>query len=108
MNGLIIASVAGALWGAISYAVLWGQTPIVVTLRFAQSFRGLVLLLPAKTVLFAIGLVERHVAGRSFDLSRNHEWIGLVATAVGALLVAAGFLLVRALRRITPRRPVAS
>ena len=105
LTGLTIASVAGALWGAISYAVLWGHTPLVITLRFAQSLRGLVLLLPAKAVLFTIGLVERQVAGRSFDLSRNHEWIGLVATAVGALIVVTAFLLVRALGRLMPRRP---
>jgi hypothetical protein len=108
LNGLIISSVAGALWGAISYVVLWGHTPIVITLRFAQSLPGIVLLLPAKAVLFTIGLVERQVAGRSFDFSRNHEWIGLAATVVGALLVVAVFLLVRALRRITSRRPGAT
>ncbi|HWC32961.1 MAG TPA: hypothetical protein VG709_07520 [Actinomycetota bacterium] len=84
--------------------MLWGYTPIVVHRSFVVSTGGTLVLLPVRAVLFAIRLVEEHVAGRSFDLSRSHGWIGLVAAAVGAAVVAAISLLVRSTARAVGAR----
>jgi hypothetical protein len=82
-----IAGTAGGLWGSISYAVLWGYTSIQPTRDFVDSNAGLVSLFPVRLVLESIRLVERHVVHHAFDFSRNHDWIGLVSTAVGALVL---------------------
>jgi hypothetical protein len=95
----------GAVWGAVAFAVLWGYTSIQVTRPFVQSLPGLVSLLPVRLVLFGIHLVEDHVVGRPLQLSANHEWIGFVSAAVGALLTTAGYLATRWLMRsIRPTR----
>ena len=111
MTGLLppgaLAGAMGALWGLGGYALLWGETPIVVTRRFVLSGAGTALLLPARVVLWGIRQVEVRVAGRSFDLSSAHGWIAPVAALVGAGIVVAAFVLVRAaLRRL--RRPLSA
>jgi hypothetical protein len=103
VHPLALAAGAGAVWGAVSFAVLWGYTSIQVTRPFVQSVPGLLTLLPVRTVIFAIHLLEER-AGRSFDLSSNHEWIGFVSAAVGAFIVGGTFALVGWLRRAR-RRP---
>jgi hypothetical protein len=89
----------GALWGAVTYEVLWGYTSIQVTRRYVDSVAGLATLLPARIVLFGIHLVEDRIAGHPFSFSQGDRWIGFLATAVGAALLAGGFLLVRAVVR---------
>jgi hypothetical protein len=95
----------GALWGAASYALLWGYTSIVITRRFVDSPMGLLSLLPARLVLYAIHYAE-NVAGHPFNFSNNHGWIGFVATLTGATILAAPTLVARGIgRRIRqPRR----
>jgi hypothetical protein len=90
----------GAAWGAATYEILWGYTTIVVTRRFVDSVAGLATLLPARIVLFAIHVTEDRVAGHPFAFSRADRWIGFVITAVGASLLAGGYLLARAVARV--------
>ena len=104
-TALLLSASAGALWGAVSYAILWGDTSIVVTRRFVDSNRGLALLLPVRLVLEAIRLVEQHVAGHPFDFSHNHGWIGFAAAVAGAALLAVPAFLVTAIGRRLRRRP---
>jgi hypothetical protein len=101
VHPVALAAGAGAVWGAVAFAVLWGYTSIQVTRRFVQSVPGLLTLFPVRTVIFAIHLVEER-AGRSFDLSSNHEWIGFVSAAVGALIVGGIVALVRWVGRARP------
>jgi hypothetical protein len=103
-TALLLLAAAGALWGAVSYAILWGETSIVVTRRFVDSNRGLALLLPVRLVLEAIRVVEKHVAGHPFDFSHNHGWIGFAAAAAGAAMLALPGLLVTAVARRLRRR----
>jgi len=103
-TALLLSAAAGALWGAVSYSVLWEDTSIVVTRRFVDSNRGLALLLPVRLVLEAIRLVEQHVAGHPFDFSHNHGWIGFAAAATGAALLAIPAFLVTAVARRLRRR----
>jgi hypothetical protein len=106
---VVAMAAAGALWGAATYEILWGNTDIVVTRRFVDSVAGLATLLPVRIVLFAIHVVEDRIVGHPFNFSNNHRWIGFVATAVGAILLAGAFLLGRAaataIRAVTRRRP---
>jgi hypothetical protein len=96
---LILAAALGAAWGLAGYAVLWGHTPIVVHRPFVVSTGGTVLLLPVRLVLWAIRLVEDNLADGPFDFSRNDGWIGALAAAVGAILAAGVFLLLRTVSR---------
>lgn len=104
VHPIALAAGIGAVWGAVAFALLWGFTSIQVTRPFVQSIAGLLALLPVRAVVFAIHLVEERV-GRSFDLSSNHEWIGFVSAAVGALMIGSAVALGRRLRRLvrTPR-----
>jgi len=84
---VLLATTAGALWGGVAYATLWGYTSIVITPRFFDSPAGVLALLPVRIVLDAIHVVEAHVVGHPFAFARNHGWIGFLAAAVGAILV---------------------
>ncbi len=104
----LVAAALGALWGAVAYTILWGKTSIVVTVRYVDSSLGLITLLPVRIVIHGIRLAEAHIAGRSFSLSRNHEWIGVVSAAVGAALCVAALLALQlAVRVLTRRRSAA-
>ena len=74
--------------------MLWGFTPLVVQRAFVVSPIGTLLLLPARSVLWLIHRAES-LAGRSFEFSDNHWWIGLAAGLVGAGIVTILALLVR-------------
>jgi hypothetical protein len=102
-RALSIAMALGGLWGLAGYAVLWGYTPLVVHRPFVVGAVGTVLLFPVRVVLWAIRLVEDRIAGHSFDFSANHGWIGVVAAAVGAVLVVAVVLMVRAAAAVRSR-----
>ena len=91
---LLVAASLGAAWGLLAYSVLWGFTPLVVQRAFVVSPIGTLLLLPARIVLWLIHWAE-NVAGRAFEFSENHWWIGLAAGIVGAGVVAALALLIR-------------
>jgi membrane associated rhomboid family serine protease len=95
----MVAAGLGAVWGLAGYALLWGHTPIVVHRPFVVSAVGTAVLLPVRLVLLGIRFVEEHVADGPFDFSGNNAWIGVLAAVVGAILVAAGFLLIRAVSR---------
>jgi hypothetical protein len=88
----------GAAWGVLGYAVLWEGTPFEVQRPFVTSVIGTMVLLPARAVIWAIHLAEV-IAGRSFDLSQNHWWIGLAASAIGAGILASLYALGRWVRR---------
>jgi hypothetical protein len=93
---LLLALTAGALWGAFSYAVLWNDTPIVVSRAFFDSAAGLLALFPVRVVLWAIHLVETRIVHHPFAFPDNHTWIGLLAALVGAgLLGVPTYLLLR-------------
>jgi hypothetical protein len=96
---------AGAAWGFISYLVLWGYTPIVVTEQFVVSLPGLVLLLPARLVLESIHLVEQRVVHHPFDFSNTNGWIGYAAAAAGAAIAWLAGTLLAAVARLGRRRP---
>ena len=85
ISPLGVAFGAGLVWGLLGYSILWEGTPFVVQRPFVQSVLGTIVLLPIRTVLWAIHLAER-VAGRPFDFSQNHWWIGVLAGAVGAAI----------------------
>jgi hypothetical protein len=93
-----IAAATGAVWGLLGYSILWEGAPFSVQRPFVQSVGGTIVLLPVRAVLWSIHLMES-VAGRSFDLSRNHWWIGGLAGAVGAVAVLAGVWAVRGMAR---------
>jgi hypothetical protein len=93
---LLLALTAGALWGGFSYAVLWNDTPIVVTRAFFDSAAGLMALFPVRVVLWAIHVVETRIVHHSFAFPDNHRWIGVLAALVGAgLLGVPAYLLLR-------------
>ena len=97
-----VAASAGLLWGLLGYAILWEGEPVTVQRPFVQSAAGTLALLPIRIVLWSIHLAES-LAGRSFDLSSNHWWLGALAGAIGLGTTSAVFLLagatVRRLRR---------
>ena len=101
-SGTAWALGAGALWGVLGYSVLWEGTPFEVSRSYVESALGTLLLLPVRLVLWAIRWVEL-LTDRTFDFSDNHLWIGVVACAVGALLVVTVFLGVQALWRPSER-----
>lgn len=84
---LVAGAGSGLVWGVAAYALLWGHTSIVVHRSFVVSPIGTILLLPVRVVLWAIRAAEG-VAGRPFDLSTNHWWIGLAAGITGAIIAA--------------------
>lgn len=88
----------GAAWGLLGYAVLWEGTPFQVQRPFVTSLFGTIVLLPARAVIWTIHLAEV-IAGRSFDLSQNHWWIALAASALGAAALAGVYGLARSIRR---------
>jgi hypothetical protein len=93
---LLLALTAGALWGGFSYAVLWNDTPIVVTRAFFDSAAGLLALFPVRVVLWAIHVVETRLVHHPFAFPDNHRWIGVLAALVGAgLLGLPTYLLLR-------------
>lgn len=101
---LAVAGGAGAAWGLLGYALLWGHTPLVVHRTFVVSVPGTLLLLPVRIVLWGIHAVER-AAGHPFDFSRRNGWIGALAAVVGIGLVVTVTVVVRsALRRAPGRR----
>ncbi len=91
-------SVAGALWGLVGYAALWGHTPFTVHRSFVVSPLGTVVLLPVRVVLWAIRFVEERV-GHPFEFASRNGWIGLAAAIVGAAIAVGAFVAVRALAR---------
>lgn len=93
---LLLAAGAGALWGTVSFLVLWGHTPLTVTRRFVVGVVGTLALLPVRIVLWGIRTVER-ATGRSYHFPDTNWWIGVVAALVGAALVAGLTLVARAL-----------
>jgi len=103
VHPIMAAIAAGALWGALGYAVLWGLSPIVVGRRFVVSLVGTVLFLPVRLVLWGIRAVEA-AAGRPFELADTSWWIGATAALVGAVMAVGAALVVRALvRRLRAR-----
>jgi hypothetical protein len=93
---LLLALTAGALWGGFSYAVLWNDTPMVVTRAFFDSAAGLLVLFPVRVVLWAIHVVETRIVHHPFAFPDNHAWIGALAALVGAgLLGAPTYALIR-------------
>ena len=104
ISGTAIAGFLGAAWGLASYLVLWGYTSIQVTRSFVDSPRGLLLLMPARLVLWGVHLAESRIARSPFDFSRNHAWIGILSTMAGAALVLLPLLLFRAARAFRRRR----
>jgi hypothetical protein len=103
-SGVAIATGIGGVWGAVCYSILWEGSPVAVDRRFVQSAPGTLMLLPARIVLWAIRRVEL-LAGRTFDFSSNHLWIGLLTSVVGAALAVGGYLLGRMLIRRLRRGP---
>ena len=107
-RGPWIAAGAGFLWGLGGYALLWGHTAVVVQHRFVVSVLGTALLLPVRLVLWGIHAVEGSLVSGPFDFAANNGWIGALAGLVGAGLVLAAFLAVRAgirlARQATARR----
>ena len=99
-SALLVAAGAGLIWGLAGYALLWGHTSIVIHRSFVVSPIGTILLLPVRVNLWAIHAAE-DLAGGPFDLSGNDWLIGLAAAAVGAGIVVAAALLVRAIARTT-------
>jgi hypothetical protein len=96
--------VAGAVWGLASYLVLWGYTPIVATERFVESLPGLLLLLPARTVLESIHFVEQRIVHHPFDFSNHNSWIGYVSAMTGAAILALAWAVAIAPARMRARR----
>ncbi len=84
---LLVAFTLGALWGGFAYAVLWNDTPIVVTRQFFESPLGLVTLFPVRVVLWGIRLVETKLVHHPFRFPDNTRWIGALSALVGAALV---------------------
>ncbi len=95
---LLIALAFGGLWGALGYAILWEGVPFEVHRPFVQSARGTIVLLPARAVLWAIHAAEG-VAGRPFELSSTHGWIGVTAAALGAAAAGASWVIGRRIVR---------
>ncbi len=99
MVPVLILAAIGALWGAAAYQILWGYTSIVVTRAFVDTPMGLFSLFPVRAVLFGIHLVEDQLVHHPFNFSRNHQWIGFVSAATGALILVTPFVSGRALVR---------
>lgn len=96
--GASVAAGLGALWGLVSYSILWEGMPAQVDRAFVESPGGTLVLLPSRIAIWSIAVAEA-AAGRSFDLSRTFDWIAPFATAIGAGLMLAGYLAVRTITR---------
>jgi hypothetical protein len=99
-----VAAAVGSAWGLLCYSILWEGEPVGVQRAFVDSTLGLLALLPVRVVLWAIRLAE-DVAGRTFELSANHWWIGVAAAVVGAVIVGVATFGGRALLRRLDRDP---
>jgi hypothetical protein len=108
VSAVTVAAVLGSAWGLLGYALLWGLTPVFVHRTFVVSPLGTVLLLPVRTVLAGIRVVEERLVGRPFQLVESNEWIGLVSAVVGAGLAALAFVGVRGTVRLIRGRREAS
>lgn len=97
-SGASVAAGVGALWGLVSYSILWEGLPAQVDRAFVESPAGTLSLLPSRVAIWAIALAEA-VAGRSFDLSRTFGWIAPFASAIGVGLMLAGYLALRTIAR---------
>jgi hypothetical protein len=109
MSAVTTAAVLGSAWGLLGYALLWGLTPVFVHRTFVVSPLGTVVLLPVRTVLAGIRVVEERLVGRPFQLAESNEWIGLVSAVVGAGIAVLAFVgvrgtvrLIRARRKTSP------
>ena len=96
---IVVASTAGALWGAVGYAVLWGLTPLSVSRSFVLSSVGTAALLPVRLVLGSIRLAEG-LFDRSFQFADSNWWIGALAAVVGGVIAAGVILLARLAVRV--------
>ncbi|MGH2710606.1 MAG: hypothetical protein ACRDH9_05315 [Actinomycetota bacterium] len=103
---LLIAAVVGSVWGLFAYVILWGFTPIVVQRAFVVGPVGTALLLPIRLVLWLIHTAEK-AAGRPFELSENHWWIGIVSGLAGSAIVLAAVIVFRLIRRAAGGGPQA-
>jgi len=92
---LAASAAIGALWGAIAFLLLWGYTSIQLTRRDVDSVVWTIALLPVRLVLFAIHVVEDHVVHHPFHFADNHDWIGVVSAAVGALIALTAVAVIR-------------
>lgn len=101
-SGVAVAAGLGGFWGLVGYTILWEGAPIAVDRAFTASAAGTLLLLPVRLVIWAIELAES-AAGRSFDLSRTHQWIAFAASVLGAGMAVAALIGARALLRRTGR-----
>ncbi len=99
-----VLAAAGAVWGAVSYLVLWGYTSIVVTRSFVDTPVGLFALFPTRAVLFGIHVVEDHVLGHPFHLPEGSGWIGVVSAVVGSALLVAPLGLAAGVAALVRRR----
>ena len=97
-SGAWVAAAVGAFWGLVSYSILWEAVPAQVDRAFVESRGGTLALLPSRIAIWAIALAES-VAGHSFDLSTSFGWIAPLASAIGGVLMMAGFLAVRTIVR---------
>ncbi|MEX2275911.1 MAG: hypothetical protein WEA10_10170 [Actinomycetota bacterium] len=102
-SGVLAAAVGlGGFWGLVSYTILWEGQPVQVNRPFVESIAGTLLLLPARIVIWGVLLAEE-IAGRTFDLSSNNLWIGLVASMLSAAIGLGVLLLGRGATRRTIR-----
>lgn len=101
-SGLATMGAIGAAWGFFGYTVLWQGVPFGVNRRFVESVVGTLVLFPVRTVLWGVHIGER-LAGRSFDFADDNWWIGVVAAAIGAVIVVLAFVVVRTAARALRR-----
>lgn len=103
VHPIMAAMAAGALWGGLGYAVLWGWSPIVASRRFVVSVIGIVVFLPVRLVLWGLRAAEA-IAGHPFEFAHSNWWIGVAAAAAGAATAVLATAAVRAaLRRARAR-----
>lgn len=84
---LAAGAVAGGIWGFAGYFILWGYTSLTVTRTFVLSPAGWAAFFPVRIVLLSIRQTER-AAGRTFELSTSHRFIGVLAAMLGAAVGA--------------------
>jgi hypothetical protein len=93
-SGLAASASAGALWGFLGYTVLWQGVPFGVNRRFVESVIGTLVLLPVRTVLWAVHVAEQ-IAGRPFAFADDNRWIGVAAALVGGAIAVLAFVAIR-------------
>ena len=104
ISPITVAAALGSVWGLVGYSILWEGAPVEVQRPFVESLVGTVALLPVRIVLWGIHVAEA-IAGRPFELSANHRWIGVAAALVGALVAGvAAFAARSTVRRLRRRR----